>query len=126
MAQHAGHIAAQIRVGTRQLSIFLTRHCCSIAELIEQLRSHIGKVPVSDLNLEHLKAALQRGWEVKEIQLEPFGGPLTGYLGVRFLLERNGLQVVIPVSPGEGLAQFLKERAAEWEQVGIHVHYITR
>ncbi len=96
------------------------RYQCSIAELAEQVRSYIGKVPAPDMNLEHLKVALQRGWRVKEIQLEPYGGPVTGYPGVRFLLEHDGQQVVIPVSPGDGLVQFLFEKVAEWQDIPTH------
>jgi len=59
------------------------------------------------------------GLVVQGIPLEPFGGPIAGYLGVRVLLERDGLQVVVPVSPGEGLVNFFA-----WEQAGLSVHYI--
>jgi len=36
------------------------------------------------------------------------------------------LQVVVPVSPGEGLVEFLVGKAKEWEQAGVTVHYIIR
>jgi hypothetical protein len=49
-----------------------------------------------------------------------------GEIGVRFLLERDGLQVVVPVSPGEGLVEFLQKEAEEWEQKGVLVHYIIQ
>ncbi|MCS3920911.1 hypothetical protein Q2T83_10990 [Fervidibacter sacchari] len=102
------------------------RYRCSVTELAEQVRNHLGEVALPDLNLDNLKALLARGWTVKEIQLEPFGGPIAGNIGVRFLLERNGLQVVVPVSPGEGLAEFLLKKAKEWEQKGVLAHYIIQ
>jgi hypothetical protein len=102
------------------------RYRCSIPELAEQVRNHVGKSALPDLNLDNLKALLARGWTVKEVQLEPFGGPIVGEIGVRFLLERDGLQVVVPVSPGEGLVEFLQKEAEEWEQKGVLVHYIIQ
>jgi hypothetical protein len=102
------------------------KYRCSIPELVEQVRNHIGKSALPDLNLDNLKALLARGWTVKEVQLEPFGGPIVGEIGVRFLLERDGLQVVVPVSPGEGLVEFLQKEAEEWEQKGVLVHYIIQ
>ena len=104
---------------------YYEKYRCSIPELVEQVRNHIGKSALPDLNLDNLKALLTHGWIVKEIQLEPYGGPIAGEIGVRFLLERDGLQVVVPVSPGEGLVEFLLDKAKEWEQVGLTVHYIT-
>ena len=103
---------------------YYEKYRCSIPELVEQVRNHIGKSALPDLNLDNLKALLARGWTVKEIQLEPFGGPITGYIGVRFLLKRDGLQVVVPVSPGEGLVEFLLREAKKWEQKVVLVHYI--
>ena len=100
------------------------KYRCSIPELVEQMRNHIGKSALPDLNLDNLKALLAHGWTVKAVQLEPFGGPIVGEIGVRFLLERDGLQVVVPVSPGEELVEFLQKEAEEWEKKGVLVHYI--
>lgn len=102
-----------------------TIYRCSVKELAEQVQTHIGAAPLPDLNLDRLKDALMRGWKLKEIQLEPHGGPVVGFVGVRFKMERNGLKVIVPVSPGEGLVQLLLEKADEWEKEGVIAHYIV-
>lgn len=115
------HVATYARQG-RKFEIYK----CSADELIRKVMEKIPTSRLPDFNLDHLRGCLKRGWRIKEIQLEPYGGPVRGFPGVRFLLERasDGLKVVTPVSPGERLIEFLRQHADEWEQAGIPIKYV--